>query len=83
MSDPDLFFYRRVGDIEIADTPRDRQRDRVWAALREGQWWTLEELARRTGDPEASISARIRDLRKTYMIHKERLPSGLWRYRAT
>lgn len=42
----------------------DKQHNRVLAALREDRWWTLSELAERTGDPEASISARLRDLRK-------------------
>ncbi len=27
-------------------------------------WWTLREISKWTGDPEASISARLRDLRK-------------------
>ncbi len=29
-----------------------------------GWWWTLREISQHTGDPEASISARLRDLRK-------------------
>ncbi len=29
-----------------------------------GWWWTLREISQDTGDPEASISARLRDLRK-------------------
>ncbi len=28
------------------------------------RWWTLKEISYHTGDPEASISARLRDLRK-------------------
>jgi len=37
---------------------------RVFAAVRDGQWRTLAEIAHITGDPEASISARLRDFRK-------------------
>ena len=36
----------------------------VWDVMCLGSWWTLEELADRTGAPEASISARLRDFRK-------------------
>jgi hypothetical protein len=37
---------------------------RVWSALQTDQWLTLRELETLTGDPQASISARLRDLRK-------------------
>jgi hypothetical protein len=47
------------------DQPRlTTQMGRVWLALREGHWLTLSELAARVGAPEASVSARLRDLRK-------------------
>lgn len=41
-----------------------RQRSEVWAAMYGGEWLTLAELEERTGFPQASISARIRDFRK-------------------
>ncbi len=38
---------------------------RVYNAMNRGLWLTLSELSQATGgDPEASISARLRDLRK-------------------
>ncbi len=37
---------------------------RVWDLMRDGQWRTLQEIADRTGDPHASISAQLRHLRK-------------------
>lgn len=40
------------------------QADRVWNVMRDGGWYTLAEISKRTGDPEASISARIRDFKK-------------------
>jgi len=53
-----------------------------------GQWLTLSEIRERTGDPEASISARLRDLRKDRFggleIEKRRrgeASRGLWEYR--
>lgn len=61
------------------------QHQRVLAALRNGSWWTLASLSEQTGDPEASVSARLRDLRKprfgSYLIEREYVRRGLWRYR--
>ena len=52
-----------------------------------GEWWTLSKLKARVGaGSEASISARIRDLRKKefggYRVeHRRRGVGGLWEYR--
>ncbi len=58
---------------------------RVGRVMADGNWHTLRELSDRTGDPEASISARLRDLRKRkfggHTVEHERLDRGLWRYR--
>lgn len=60
---------------------------RVLKAMQDGgPWLTLAEIADETGDPEASISARIRDLRKKrfggYEVeHRRRHGAGLWEYR--
>ncbi len=40
------------------------QRKRVFEVMRDGVWRTLRELADITVDPEASVSARLRDFRK-------------------
>jgi len=37
---------------------------RVFTAMSDGRWRTLAEIEAVTGDPQASISARLRDLRK-------------------
>lgn len=37
---------------------------RVWGAVRDGYWRTLSEIEAICGDPQASISARLRDFRK-------------------
>lgn len=63
---------------------------RVFEAMQDGSWHTLGDLAHLTGDPEASISARLRDFRKApfgaHDVEGERMPGvddrrGLWRYR--
>ncbi|MBG95081.1 MAG: hypothetical protein CL793_07495 [Chloroflexi bacterium] len=52
-----------------------------------GRWWTLAELAARTGASEAGVSARIRDLRKRqnggYNVENRRRGDGLWVYRVS
>ena len=49
------------------------------------QWWTLRALADCCQGSEASISARIRDLRKPkfggYTVERKRIRGGLYAYR--
>ena len=77
-------------DGETYEPARDADRlhaqlARVFAALRDSQWHTLTELARATGDPTPSISARLRDLRKAkfggHVIARRYVDRGLWAYR--
>ncbi len=53
----------------------------------QGKWLTLGEIAGHTGYPEASISARLRDLRRMgYVVDKRRrgeAKRGIWEYRCT
>ena len=53
-----------------------RQIIRVRSIMLDGQWRTLAEIAAITGDPQASISARLRDLRKrkfgSYIVNRRR-----------
>ena len=50
-----------------------------------GSWWTLQDLANRTGSSEAGVSARVRDLRKekngAHRVESRRRDGGLWEYR--
>lgn len=47
------------------DTDRlNEQMRRVFNAVSDSRWRTLREISDATGDPEASISARLRDFRK-------------------
>jgi hypothetical protein len=50
---PELDFHRLTGQI-----------GRVFSLMRDGQYRTLDEIARATGDPHASVSAQLRHLRK-------------------
>jgi hypothetical protein len=83
----------RQGDLfggETFDPKRDtsrlfRQLQLVRAQMADGLWHTLGELEIATGYPQASISARIRDLRKerwgSHVVVREFVRRGLWRYR--
>jgi hypothetical protein len=75
---------------ETFDRARDGDRLNGQAAdvyhyMRHGQWRTLADIAAATGAPEASVSARLRDLKKPHLggfkIEKRYIASGLWQYR--
>lgn len=74
-------------DAERDAARLNAQLRRVRDALEGGDWWYLRQLAAATGDPEASVSARIRDLRKPqfgrHLVESEFVSKGLWRYRLT
>jgi hypothetical protein len=71
------------------DQPRlARQVDRVFDAMKDGEWRTLSEIAAASGAPEASVSAQIRHLGKPRFgshAHEKRprgeRERGLWEYR--
>ena len=74
---PDLDFKRLTGQIK-----------RVFDCMIDCRWRTLREIADITHDPEASISAQLRHLRKDrfggHTILKRRRgdpKQGLWQYR--
>lgn len=82
----------RDGDTfdPVRDTVRlNRQATHIFQFLtKEPGWHTLTDIARATGHPEASVSARLRDLRKPRFggsTVERRLArsddSGLWEYR--
>lgn len=63
----------------------NKQLQEVYAAMQDGQWRTLYRLHTMTGHPEQSLSARLRDLRKTkfggYTVERRRAHGGTWEYR--
>lgn len=88
MTEPTLFDQPRDGTTY--DNTRDRgrlnaQHLRVYLVMQYGQWVTLSDVAARTGDPEASISARLRDFRKPrfggHEVERRHVEGGLWEYR--
>ena len=61
---------------------------RIYDLMRDGRWRTLSEIEFITGDPQASISAQLRNLRKpefgSHKVEKRRRGEpthGLWEYR--
>lgn len=61
---------------------------RIYNLMRDGRWRTLSEIAQATGDPQASISAQLRNLRKarfgSHTVSKRRrgeAERGLFEYR--
>ena len=86
--DGDLFDY----DGKTYDRPRDQirlnaQTQRVFDLMKDGSWRTLDRIAMLTGDPEASVSARLRDLRKSrfggHTVDRQFVERGLYKYRLT
>ena len=57
---------------------------RVFSLMRDGEWRTLHQMEVATGDPEASISAQLRHLRKhrfgSHTVNKEYLGRCLYHY---
>ena len=71
---------------ELRDCDRlNRQCQDVFDVVKNGLWITLADLAEATGHPDASVSARLRDLRKSrfggFEIEREYVCRGQWRYR--
>jgi len=61
------------------------QLQRVFRIMKDGQWRSLSHLALVAGVSEASVSARLRDLRKDkfggHQVERKRYEGGLWLYR--
>lgn len=81
-----------LGDRAGETFDRDRDGKRlnaqaldVFRLMRDGHWRTLAQISEATGHPEASVSARLRDLRKDTMggftVERQHVSKGLWRYR--
>jgi len=58
---------------------------RIWDAVSDGRWYTLKDIAVLTGDPEPSISAQLRHLRKPrfggHIVERQYITNGLYQYR--
>ena len=71
------------------DPARDQVRlsgqiERVFNLMRDGKWRTLGEISAATGDPESSISAQLRHLRKArfgaHTVNRRHVENGLFEY---
>jgi DNA-binding HxlR family transcriptional regulator len=61
-----------------------KQQQTVRDLMLDGEWRTLGLIAQITGAPEASVSARLRDLRKCgYLVERKYIKRGLHQYRVT
>lgn len=85
--EPDFDAHFNGDDYQPA---RDKERLRgqilrVYSAIKDGRWRTLKQLSETTGDPEASVSAQLRHLRKPrfggHEIVKRHVKNGLYEYR--
>ena len=68
------------------DAPRlSNQYKRVFELMQDGEWRTLREIANLTSDPEASVSAQLRHMRKkrfgNHVVDKKYIENGLYYYR--
>ena len=72
---------------ETYSAPRDQQRlsgqlHRVNELMSDGAWRSLSSIREVVGGGEASISARLRDLRKSgKTVERRHVRNGLWEYR--
>lgn len=79
--------HREGGTFDPArDTDRlNRQARAVFNVMRDGKWRTLKTIALLTNEPEASVSARLRDLRKPrfggHVVDRSYVADGIWQYR--
>ena len=78
-------------DPAVDARPLNRQQQAVYALMTDGQWRCLATISQTLGFPEASVSARLRDLRKAkwggHDVQRQRRPDSagtptrLWEYR--
>jgi hypothetical protein len=57
----------------------------VYRLMSDGEWRTLAEIKERVGGTDASVSARLRDLRKanfgSHVVDRRYVANGLYEYR--
>jgi len=60
------------------------QLSRIFDLMKDGKFRTLRDIAASTGDPEASISAQLRHMRKprfgSHDVNKKYIGNGLYEY---
>ena len=91
MIQPSLLDWTPPNPPDIRGATYDEARDgkrlnaqcqRVFDVMKSGAWETLESISEQTRDPQASVSARLRDLRRHgFTVEREYVERGLWKYR--
>ncbi len=78
--------YGKSGYDPKLDADRlDRQKQRIFSVMKDGEYRTLREIESLTGDPQASISARLREFvnKDGHIKNKRRRGEpkrGIWEY---
>lgn len=86
---PPFVFDGQTFNLDRDSIRLNAQLKRVLACMMvSGAWMTLREIAAATGDPEASVSARLRDVAKVrfgltayFRVEKKFVVRGKWAYR--
>ena len=82
---PPLLFDGSTLDPSRDSDRLKRQLDSVYACMADGLWHTLEDISVTLDCPEASVSARLRDLRKprfgAHRVERRYVRRGLFEYR--
>jgi len=86
---PNLSLRNAVFNGPDYDPDRDDERlksqsIRIFDLMKDGQWRTLRQIAGLTGDPESSVSAQLRHLRKPrfggHVVKRKHIKNGLNQY---
>ena len=84
----DLLAKATFEGPELTSVDHERlgaQLHRIFTLMRDGKWRTLKAIAEKTGDPESSVSAQLRHLRKprfgSHDVERQHLGHGLYEYR--
>lgn len=85
MMQPELDFSGATFDAKRDGARLFAQLKAVQAFMADGGWHALAEISAATGHPQASVSARLRDLRKParggHTVERKYVSRGLWMYR--
>lgn len=77
-------FQGETFDPNLDSSRLNGQLKRVRELMKDNKWRTLFEIEQVTGDPQASVSARLRDLRRPrfgmYTVARRRRAQSLWEY---
>lgn len=86
----DMLVRSAIFDGDTIEPERDNGRlfaqlKRVKELMSDGRWRTLADISEAVGDPPASVSARLRDLRKkrwgSLTVERRHKSKGLFEYR--